>query len=176
MGHVIADKVPAEGTRRGITTLPPGTEAAPGRATTLEPSGYDDKPGTLAQGVRVCTSLLRLEGTFDPACLHVDGEVDLSTSEVFAATVATMVERGVGDVWVDLRDLDFIDVAGMRALASAACRLGLRNRRLVLRSVAPHLARLMDLVGWSDIPGLTMIARPRARHRAIDLRPLRTGL
>jgi hypothetical protein len=63
--------------------------------------------------------------------------------------------------------LEFIDVGGLRVLAGAAGRLGFQDRRLVLRSVAPHLARLMDLVGWSQIPGLLML-------RSEDTRP-RTG-
>jgi len=118
---------------------------------------HDIAERTGGGGVAVRTSLLRMEGTFDPASLRVEGEVDLSTSEVFATTLGTMVERGAGDVRVDVQGLDFIDVAGLRALAAAACRLGLQDRRLVLLSVAPHLIRLMDLVGWSDIPALSMI-------------------
>ncbi len=51
-------------------------------------------------------------------------------------------------------------------LAAAACRLGMRDRRLVLRSIAPHLAELMDLVGWSRIPGLLMLVRDDGRSTA----------
>jgi anti-anti-sigma factor len=111
------------------------------------------------EGVRVRSALLRLDGTFGPPHLVVDGEVDLSTLATFTAALSSVVEYGSGDVWVDVERLSFIDVGGLRALAAAACRLGLQDRWLVLRSVAPRLAKLMDLVGWSQIPNLLMISR-----------------
>lgn len=116
-------------------------------------------------GVRVRSALLRLDGTFEPPHLVVDGEVDLITVGDFTAALSSVLENSSGDVWVDVERLAFIDVGGLRALAGAACRLGLQDRRLVLRSVAPHLARLMDLVGWSKIPSLLMLRREEARPR-----------
>ncbi|MFD0856173.1 STAS domain-containing protein [Actinomadura adrarensis] len=133
---------------------------------TLDPAGSDgDRAergrdvGYAIEGVRVRTALLQLDGVFEPPYLVVAGEIDLATVAVFTAALSSMVERGTGDVWVDVEKLGFIDVGGLRALASAACRLELQERRLVLRSVAPHLVKLMDLVGWSRIPGLLMIGR-----------------
>ncbi|MGI5171548.1 STAS domain-containing protein [Spirillospora sp. CA-253888] len=124
--------------------------------------------GHTIEGVQAHSSLLRLDGVFEPPYLVVDGEVDISTLASFTATLADVLEHSSGDVWVDVEGLSFIDVGGLRALAAAACRLELQNRRLVLRSVAPHLARLMDLVGWSQIPGLLMlpaaIVTPSARR------------
>ncbi|MES9542133.1 STAS domain-containing protein [Actinomadura sp. NPDC000600] len=132
-------------------------------------SGHRDRlptwsgPGFASEGVRVRSALLRLDGTFEPPRLVVDGEIDLATLDAFTTALSSVLARGSGDVWVDVEKLDFIDVAGLRALAAAACRLGLQDRRLVLRSVAPHLAELMDLVGWSQIPGLFMLLREETR-------------
>ncbi|MFI0357971.1 STAS domain-containing protein [Actinomadura sp. 9N407] len=111
------------------------------------------------EGVRVRSALLRLDGVFEPPYLVVDGEIDISTLAPFTAALSSMLERGSGDVWIDVEKLGFIDVGGLRALAAAACRLQIQDRRLVLRSVAPHLVKLMDLVGWSQIPNLLMLAR-----------------
>ncbi|MFV2179938.1 STAS domain-containing protein [Actinomadura sp. LOL_016] len=122
-----------------------------------------DGSGFVLEGVRVRSALLHLDGVFEPAYLVVDGEVDLTTHAAFTTALSSVVEHGCGDVWVDVERLTFIDVGGLRALAAAACRLGLQDRRLVLRSVAPHLARLMDLVGWSQIPSLQMLARDETR-------------
>jgi anti-anti-sigma factor len=115
------------------------------------------------EGIRVRSALLRLDGTFEPPHLAVDGEVDLSTVGGFTDALSSVLENSSGDVWVDVERLDFIDVAGLRVLAGAACRLGVEDRRLVLRSVAPHLARLMDLVGWSQIPSLLMLRSEETR-------------
>ncbi|MFI0350024.1 STAS domain-containing protein [Actinomadura sp. 9N407] len=120
--------------------------------------GWDDS-GFVVEGVRVRSALLRLDGVFEPPYLVVDGEIDISTLDAFTAALSSMLERGSGDVWIDVEKLGFIDVGGLRALAAAACRLQIQDRRLVLRSVAPHLVKLMDLVGWSQIPNLLMITR-----------------
>ncbi|MFB4307415.1 STAS domain-containing protein [Actinomadura sp. GTD37] len=131
--------------------------------TGRSPHQDDPDPAPPRAGVRVRSALLRLDGTFEPPHLAVDGEVDLSTLDTFAAALSSVLDRSSGDVWVDVERLGFIDVGGLRALAAAACRLELQGRRLVLRSVAPHLARLMDLVGWSQISGLLMLARDEIR-------------
>ncbi|XVQ09665.1 STAS domain-containing protein [Spirillospora sp. CA-255316] len=125
-----------------------------GRLQDWEDSGF------AIEGVRVRSTLLRLDGVFEPPYLTVDGEVDVTTLATFTAALSSVVEHGSGDVWVDVERLSFIDVGGLRALAAAACRLGLQDRRLVLRSVAPHLVKLMDLVGWSQISSLVMVRRP----------------
>ncbi|WP_344260076.1 STAS domain-containing protein [Actinomadura napierensis] len=117
----------------------------------------------MSGGVRVRSALLRLDGTFEPPHLVVDGEVDVSTCRAFAEALTSVLDHSSGDVWVDVERLDFIDVGGLRALAAAACRLEAHERRLVLRSVAPHLAKLMDLVGWSQISSLLMLARDERR-------------
>ncbi|MFI0451983.1 STAS domain-containing protein [Actinomadura sp. 6N118] len=129
----------------------------------------------LADGVRCHTALLRLDGTFEPPHLVVDGEVDLTTLANFTAALARMLEHSPGDVWVDVEKLSFIDVGGLRALAAAATRLGVRDRRLVLRSVAPHLAKLMDVVGWSQISGLVMLVRGDGRPGSAYGRGRREG-
>ncbi|WP_433237121.1 STAS domain-containing protein [Actinomadura nitritigenes] len=118
------------------------------------------------EGVRMSSALLRLDGTFEPPHLVVDGEIDMSTLPAFGDALARVVAHSSGDVWVDVERLDFIDVGGLRALAATACELGLQDRRLVLRSVAPHLAKLMDLVGWSQISSLLMLARVERRSPA----------
>ncbi|MEW2359185.1 STAS domain-containing protein [Spirillospora sp. NPDC029432] len=109
--------------------------------------------------LRVRSALLRLDGTFEPPYLVVDGDIDITTLAAFSAALSRLLAHGSGDVWVDAERLRFIDVGGLRAIAATACRLGLQDRRLVLRSVAPHLIRLMDLVGWSQISNLSMLAR-----------------
>lgn len=130
-----------------------------------EPAAAGTRPAPRA-GLRVRSAQLRLDGTFEPPHLVVDGEIDMSTLPTFDEALARLVAHSRGDVWVDVEMLDFIDVGGLRALAATACRLGLQDRRLVLRSVAPHLAKLMDLVGWSQISSLLMLARVERRSPA----------
>jgi hypothetical protein len=39
----------------------------------------------------------------------------------------------------------------------------------VLRSVTPHLVKLIDLVGWSQIPSLLLLARDEIRSTLAPL-------
>lgn len=72
------------------------------------------------------------------------------------ATVAAFeraLERGLGterDLVVDLSELTFIDVAGLRVLALAAERIGQQGRRLHLTRADPNLSRLLHLAGLGD--------------------------
>ena len=61
----------------------------------------------------------------------------------------------MGDLRVDLRDLEFCDVSGIRALVSAAKDLH-QGRRLVLTGLPAQLRNVMTLVGWNDLPGMVI--------------------
>jgi anti-anti-sigma factor len=137
-------------------------------ADTSDRAGTGGRP-LRGEGVRVRSALLRLDGTFEPPHLVVDGEVDMSTLPTFSDALTSVLEHSSGDVWVDVERLGFVDVGGLRALAAAACRLGSQDRRLVLRSVTPHLVKLIDLVGWSQIPSLLLLARDEIRSTLAPL-------
>jgi hypothetical protein len=61
------------------------------------------------------------------------------------------------DLEVDLSRLEFSDVTGIRALVRVAEHAG-GGRRLVLRGLAPQIARVMAVVGWSELPNLVVEA------------------
>jgi hypothetical protein len=61
------------------------------------------------------------------------------------------------DLQVDLSRLEFSDVTGIRALVTVAEHAG-GGRRLVLRGLAPQIARVMAVVGWSELPNLVVEA------------------
>ena len=61
----------------------------------------------------------------------------------------------MGDLRVDLRDLEFCDISGMRALVSAAKDLH-QGRRLVLTGLPAQLRNVMTLVDWNDLPGMVI--------------------
>ncbi|MFI6077818.1 STAS domain-containing protein [Actinoplanes sp. NPDC051343] len=82
--------------------------------------------------------------------LHPRGEVDMATMAAFERTL----ESGLGtdrDLVVDLSELTFIDAAGLRALAAAACRVRQDGRRLTLARPNRNLGRLLRLVGLGDL-------------------------
>lgn len=95
------------------------------------------------------------------ASLHADGhgrwrltgEVDLAgLAELEVALTAIPADR---DLHLGVEALEFIDVAGVRALISLARRLG-PDRRLVVHEPPQILRRILDL-GWPERPESLML-------------------
>lgn len=104
--------------------------------------------------------------------LVIAGALDYFNAGPVAAVLAREMEGSVpdgeptaldgaaprnGDLQVDLSRLEFSDVTGIRALVRVAERAG-GGRRLVLRGLPPQIARVMAVVGWSDLPNLVIEA------------------
>jgi anti-anti-sigma factor len=73
------------------------------------------------------------------------GEVDLSMQEAFAAACGTAAT--LGDCVIDVTDLRFIDLSGMRAIAHGARAAGDGIR---LHGASADLRRLWDMCGFRD--------------------------
>jgi len=75
------------------------------------------------------------------------GELDLATADTVRQEVRQVKAAGVAHIVLDLREVDFIDSAGLRML------LGLRNdakrngHALTLRPPAPAVRRIFELTG-----------------------------
>jgi anti-anti-sigma regulatory factor len=112
--------------------------------------------GSLAPSPLYGGDSLRLvpTGRADRRRLRVVGTVDDGTRGHFVAALDAVLHRP-GDVVLDMSDLDFIDVAGLRALADVAARLG-GYRRVRIEHLAPVLCDVVRLVGWDRVPGLVL--------------------
>jgi anti-anti-sigma factor len=107
-------------------------------------------PRTAADG------LLRITPLADRAGLRIEGELDYAALPALTRALASM---GGGSFSVDLSGLAFVDVAGLRALVTAAA--GLRDGHvLALRSVPWYVRRLLNLTGWHNTPGLRLHTPP----------------
>ena len=89
-----------------------------------------------------------------PAGLRVTGVIDHYNVDSFARSLSESLV-GQGDLNVDLSELEFCDVSGIRALVRAAECLN-DGRRLVLHGLPPQLRTVMTVVGWTDMPGLVL--------------------
>ncbi|GAA0975066.1 hypothetical protein GCM10009555_032300 [Acrocarpospora macrocephala] len=98
--------------------------------------------------------LLRITPLVDRAGLRIEGELDYATLPALTRALASM---GGGSFSVDLSGLAFVDVAGLRALVTAAAALPI-GHVLTLRSVPRHARRLLNLTGWHKTLGLRMYA------------------
>ena len=67
------------------------------------------------------------QGRVPVTVLHVDGNIDSSTYEVFQSTGKKLIEEGVRHILVDLSHVPFMSSAGLRALHTLFNELRLRN-------------------------------------------------
>lgn len=113
--------------------------------------------------------LLRITRLFAPSALRLQGDVDASNinglARVLAAEQRRLRERDRAaqppePLRLELSALDFMDVGGMRLLVRTAMTLHQSGGRpLVVAGLAPHLRRVMRVVGWDTTPGLELVTR-----------------
>lgn len=82
----------------------------------------------------------------DDGVIVVAGEIDMAAGPIIDAAILAQEERGV-PVVLDLGAVSFIDSSGLRSLLSASRRANDRSSSVVLRSVGPEVARLLDITG-----------------------------
>ena len=85
-----------------------------------------------------------VNGDPDAVCVRVAGELDIAATPGLDVAVreALLIARLVV---VDLRDVAFIDSAGLHAIVNAAARAREARRRLVVLPGPPHVERLLTL-------------------------------
>jgi anti-anti-sigma factor len=92
----------------------------------------------------------------DRTVLLVRGEIDAANSDTLATAVLGALEAG-GDVTVDFHEVLFCDLSGLRALVGASATVS-GDQRLRVTGLPRHLHRALQLVGWTDLPGLVIDA------------------
>ncbi len=101
--------------------------------------------------------VLRITRTGPPSGVAIAGEIDEST---YSALVATLDEltRGQHEVHVDLGDVVYCDLAGLRAIVRLAgpAGEGQAGRRVVLHQVPAQLRSVLEIIGWDSVPGLSL--------------------
>jgi anti-anti-sigma factor len=79
------------------------------------------------------------------------GELDLlATSELEPELARLTSEPGIAEVALDLRELDFLDSSGLRAVLLAAQLLGENDRRLVLVRGPSLVQRVFELTRTTE--------------------------
>jgi anti-anti-sigma regulatory factor len=96
---------------------------------------------------------LRVVPTFNPRGLKVIGTVDDGTVAGLIEALNEAVRWPEPVLHLDLAQLEFIDVAGMRAIVLLAGRLD-AERKLQINHLTPTLRKVMTIVGWDKAPGL----------------------
>jgi len=96
-------------------------------------------------------SVLRLTRLFEPSGLAVCGEIDASRHGALEGALKSLANGGGHELRIDLAELRFIDFGALRILADFAA-----ERTLVLDPVPAQLRTVMEIVGWTALPGLRL--------------------
>lgn len=97
--------------------------------------------------------VLRIICAGRPEVVLIAGEIDQARHLGLNSTLEDLVDPG-GDVHVNLGELAYCDLAGLRAILRLA-GTG-RGRSLFLDDVPLHLATVLRILGWDSAPGLIM--------------------
>ena len=73
----------------------------------------------------------------------ITGHLEVSTVPDARAVLHDAVDRGTGDLVVDLSDVDMIDATGLGVLVGTHRRAQRAGRRILLRGVPPRIHRLL---------------------------------
>lgn len=85
--------------------------------------------------------------------LRIDGELDLNTAPLLAATLATAAAAPMLHVVVAATGLRFCDLSGLRELVGASCALRARGGGLAVAEGGRALRRLIDLTASAPFAG-----------------------
>jgi anti-anti-sigma factor len=82
--------------------------------------------------------------------VRLRGELDLASHPEFEATLAEALGLLPERVVMDLAELEFMDVAGMRAILRSQERAEGAGKQLVLAAPVPGVRRLLSLTGQEE--------------------------
>lgn len=103
--------------------------------------------------------VLRVMRAGSPPVVVISGEIDESNYAGLVGALDRLVD-GLHEVHVNLAKVEFCDLAGLRAIIRLTETGGegyeLRARRLVLHEAPWQVRRVLQIMGWDTIPGLTM--------------------
>jgi anti-anti-sigma factor len=77
------------------------------------------------------------------AMVALSGRLGATTVADVRAALAHAIERGVGDLVVDLHGVDLVDATGLGVLVGAHRRAERAGRRIVLRMIPERIDRLL---------------------------------
>jgi anti-sigma B factor antagonist len=89
----------------------------------------------------------RIESRNGVARVALEGELDVATVPSLSDHLARFEADGVVGIMLDLRDLTFVDCAGLRIFLAARERSKANGHRFILVGASPGARRLFELTG-----------------------------
>ena len=92
------------------------------------------------------------------ARIALRGELDMASSQLLARKLEAVERDHPQEIVLDLAELSFMDVSGLRALLDAARRARRAGSSLVIVNPHPHIVRLLELTAIDQT--LEVLGRP----------------
>ena len=83
----------------------------------------------------------------------LSGELDLATTPMLNASLGSLASDGDGVIVLDLQNLSFMDLSGLRALLQAKERCDPNGPGLVVMGASPTVRRLFEVTGTEFLLG-----------------------
>jgi len=101
---------------------------------------------------------LKVDSTNDGQVLTLvgRGEIDYATLDVLETELDKATGSDAETVVVDMRQVTYIDSAGLGVLVKAHRRMTSENRALVLRVTSPDIIKLFDITGLAHLFAVEM--------------------
>jgi ABC-type transporter Mla MlaB component len=107
--------------------------------------------------------VLRITWAGHPPVLALAGEIDEFTYPGLVGALKEATTRD-GEIHVSLAEVEYCDLAGLRAIVLLTGTDGYSNnretpppsRRVVLHEVPAQLETVLGIVGWDSVPGLVV--------------------
>src|SRR5689334_8498944 len=81
----------------------------------------------------------------DQAQLSLRGELDMSSAPILTRELEAVEARHPREILLDLTELSFMDVTGLRTILDAARRARRDGGAVVIANPLPHILRLLEL-------------------------------
>src|ERR1700733_9663850 len=102
--------------------------------------------------------VLRIISIGSPASLAIAGDIDGYTYAALMDTLSRLTD-GLREIHINLADVDYCDLAGLRAiilLAGGSANHDRRGACLVLHEVPGQLKTILHILGWDTAPALAI--------------------
>ena len=110
----------------------------------------------------------------DIARVALSGDLDVGTAPLLEEWLAPLEADGAAVIMLDLRDLMFIDSAGLGVLLQARRRAEANGHQLLVVGSSPRARRLFELTGTQfliDEQAVGVLHRFAGNHRKHDRKP-----
>jgi anti-sigma B factor antagonist len=83
--------------------------------------------------------------------IEMYGEIVMANSPSIREQIQEIINRGKGQVLIDLKDVNFMDSSGLSVLVSALKTIRLKNGNLALLKLSPEVKTLIELTRLHQI-------------------------